>query len=553
MHIIDRNNPGIEPRFQTYMLSTVFCWLRFLPLLCSLSLAQDSSCVIDWRENSQLSPSFEEGYWPSTAVQGDTAHFVWTGSNSPWHVPYRRTTDGGRTFEPIIDLAQLDSGWSADGGRLLAAGSTLYLLYLAALNTELDPYLFVRRSFDRGTTWDNARLVLSHRFSRKEISNQGDTLVISGFLLDTATYGQSVITSTNGGDSWILGRDSLYGGEVHIIYANGNLHEVHHYFVSGFSLEIHYMRSSDFGMTWHDQKVLSTLDGYASSTPMITADPQGNIYVGWIEYKNGCYSPPACGVAMRMSSDNGTTWSDEQVLTDVPWGFHARISASRTRVFAVWGNGDNPMNIEGRVIATSTLDPCPLENLTPRFEPGLEGAVYPTVAIGSNLVAAAWEQEDINGSALEFHIWGRVGRLPFSEMRVDYPPGWNLVSIPVASTKPYGLQNLVAYEGGYVHKDTMKLGLGYWAKGDTSMMYEGSYVGAETVDVHERWNIIGSITEPIPTTAIETIPPGIIQSPFFEFTGLTYAVATTLNPGRAYWVKVSEEGRLIMKENGILK
>jgi hypothetical protein len=110
---------------------------------------------------------------------------------------------------------------------------------------------------------------------------------------------------------------------------------------------------------------------------------------------------------------------------------------------------------------------------------------------------------------------------------------------------------MVAYEGGYVHKDTMHRGRGYWAKGDTSMLYEGTYVGAETVDVRQRWNIIGSITEPIPVSEIETIPPGIIQSPFFEFTGLTYAVATTLNPGRAYWVKVSQDGEIILRKNGI--
>jgi hypothetical protein len=385
----------------------------------------------------------------------------------------------------------------------------------------------------------------------EELSNRDDTLVVSGFLLDTASYGQSVITSTNGGDAWFLGRDSLRGVENHIIYANGYLHEVHQIYVPGYASEIHYMRSSDLGITWHDKKVISTLDSYNSVIPMIAADPQGNIYVGWRDSKYGCYTPWSCARILRMSSDNGSTWSDEELITETHWAYTARMVVNRQRVFVVWGNDDTPPKVESRTYSTSILNPCPIEYITPVIDPASHGAGEPEPAIGTTQVAVAWVQYDSVGSTAEYHVWARVGKLPFAEMRIDYPSGWNLVSLPVAASKVYSLPNMVAYEGGYVHKDTMHRGRGYWAKGDTSMLYEGTYVGAETVDVRQRWNIIGSITEPIPVSEIETIPPGIIQSPFFEFTGLTYAVATTLNPGRAYWVKVSQDGEIILRKNGI--
>jgi hypothetical protein len=370
---------------------------------------------------------------------------------------------------------------------------------------------------------------------------------VTGFVEDTVSYGRTVFTSTDGGENWIMGRDSLMGGEVHVVYANGNLHEVHQYYVDGFSFEIHYMRSSDFGMTWSDPEVLSTLDEYGGMTPRITVDPMGNLYVAWEDSKYGCFNAFGCSELVRMSWDNGANWSEEYVATETPWVSIAQMASSNEHLVIAWGTYANPLRIESRTFATLTLDPCPLENITPLIDPGSQGPIYPNVAIGRKLMAVAWESADTVGATTEFHIWGKVGRVPFSEMEVSYPPGWNLVSLPLASRDVYHLQNMVAYEGGYVHKDTMRLGRGYWAKGDTAIVYGGVYTSAETVDVRERWNIIGSISYPVNTSEVVSIPPGIIQSPFFEFTDLTYAVATTLCPGKAYWVKVNQNGQLVLR------
>ena len=68
---------------------------------------------------------------------------------------------------------------------------------------------------------------------------------------------------------------------------------------------------------------------------------------------------------------------------------------------------------------------------------------------------------------------------------------------------------------------------------------------AETVDVAPSWNMIGSISRPVLTAAIVQDPLSIVRSLYFGYDG-GYFSADTLQPGRAYWVKVNRVGKLIV-------
>jgi hypothetical protein len=73
----------------------------------------------------------------------------------------------------------------------------------------------------------------------------------------------------------------------------------------------------------------------------------------------------------------------------------------------------------------------------------------------------------------------------------------------------------------------------------------GLPVDLDTIDVVEGWNIIGSISTPVSTSAIVTDPPGIVISGYFEFSG-HYAASDVIRPGQAYWVKTSQAGKLVL-------
>ena len=102
-------------------------------------------------------------------------------------------------------------------------------------------------------------------------------------------------------------------------------------------------------------------------------------------------------------------------------------------------------------------------------------------------------------------------------------------------------------DSGYNTRDTLLNGLGYWLKfgWDFTTNIVGDSILADTIVVVAGWNLIGSISSPIVTDSIVSIPPAITTSNFFGFDG-GYNVASNIVPGSGYWVKSSQDGKLIL-------
>ena len=74
----------------------------------------------------------------------------------------------------------------------------------------------------------------------------------------------------------------------------------------------------------------------------------------------------------------------------------------------------------------------------------------------------------------------------------------------------------------------------------------------DTVDVRTRWNLIGCLGSVINVSTIASIPSGIITSQFFEYNN-GYSSVTTLTPGKGYWVKTDQAGKLILSSTLLSK
>jgi hypothetical protein len=126
-----------------------------------------------------------------------------------------------------------------------------------------------------------------------------------------------------------------------------------------------------------------------------------------------------------------------------------------------------------------------------------------------------------------------------------YSPGWALVSVPVSSPCPYLLPGSYLYRGSYVASETLVAGDGYWQKiTHTDLSFAGSGLSELSVDVAYRWNLIGSISSPVAVSDIASTPPGVVVSSFYGYDGSEYYIADSIQPGRAYWVKVSQDATL---------
>jgi hypothetical protein len=172
------------------------------------------------------------------------------------------------------------------------------------------------------------------------------------------------------------------------------------------------------------------------------------------------------------------------------------------------------------------------------------------------------------GTAYHWRVraWNTGGPGPFSPLRrfstaptvtrtCTIQALWNLISVPLevsdpraASLFPGAASPVYRFSGtaGYLPCDTLASGVGYWVKFDSaaSVVIVGRQSSPDTIPVRTGWNMIGTISEPVDSASLVQLPPGILESPFYEY-GAGYLPVVVLQPGRGYWVKAGQDGSLV--------
>ncbi|MDI6767056.1 MAG: SdrD B-like domain-containing protein [Bacteroidota bacterium] len=136
---------------------------------------------------------------------------------------------------------------------------------------------------------------------------------------------------------------------------------------------------------------------------------------------------------------------------------------------------------------------------------------------------------------------------------------WNMISNPLKVSNnrksnlfPTAISDAYSFNQMYVISDSLYNGIGYWLKfgSQQSINITGFARAEDTVTVKEGWNMIGSISTPMDVRQIISIPPGIVTSNFFGYNGM-YEITDKINPGKGYWVKVNQDGELILSINNV--
>lgn len=130
--------------------------------------------------------------------------------------------------------------------------------------------------------------------------------------------------------------------------------------------------------------------------------------------------------------------------------------------------------------------------------------------------------------------------------------GWNLVSVPIQTVQvrkdelfPTSNSFAYGYTNNYVIRDTLLPGYGYWLKFPSTQNIElqGAQLFSLSVPVRVGWNLIGSLNQSIPVSALSTNPPNLIASYVYGY-GPAYYIANTIEKGKGYWVKASSNGTI---------
>ncbi|MEK7496598.1 MAG: T9SS type A sorting domain-containing protein [Patescibacteria group bacterium] len=133
-------------------------------------------------------------------------------------------------------------------------------------------------------------------------------------------------------------------------------------------------------------------------------------------------------------------------------------------------------------------------------------------------------------------------------MSFKWEPGWQMISLPeIPHPESFVPNDVYAYERGYKHYDTMETGKGYWYKMiDSNLIYFGQPFDEATINLLPKWNIVGGISYSVAVGDL-IVPSNITLGNFYGYTNqYGYQVADTLKPGRAYWVKSSDTGQVVV-------
>ncbi|MGA9115866.1 MAG: T9SS type A sorting domain-containing protein [Bacteroidota bacterium] len=140
--------------------------------------------------------------------------------------------------------------------------------------------------------------------------------------------------------------------------------------------------------------------------------------------------------------------------------------------------------------------------------------------------------------------------------------GWNMISVPLRvadyakiSVFPTAISPAFMFSNGYVQKDTLEDGCGYWVKFEDpeSLNVGGTSIMHDSIDVAAGWNMIGMISYPVLTAEVVAVPPCSVLSLYYGYRQPGgYYDEDTLRPGRAYWAKVAQAGKLVLPSGSVL-
>ncbi len=414
------------------------------------------------------------------------------------------TVSDTNLFAGTYDLGVFHSTNNGTGWTEVVSGLTDYhVLSLAVSDTDLfagTQYGGIFRSTDNGTSWTAVNTGLTNPFVT--------SLVVSDANLFAGTYGGGVVLSTDTGTSWTAVNSGLTIPWVWSLAASGsNLYAGTWGGVGGI------FRSTDNGTSW-----TAVNTGLTNPYVIRLAVSDTNLFAA-IE-DSGVF----------RTTNHGTSWTS--VNTGLADNIVRSFAVSGTNLFAGTQNGGIFLSTDAGTSWTAV-------------NTGLTGlphtTVYSLAVSGTNLIAGTL-----------YGIWRR----PLWEMipAFSVTNKWNIVCISKRTSDysksvlfPSAVSDAFTFQNSYVRKDTLSNGIGYWLEFDHAqdVYVQGDVITSDTIDVVSGWNLVGSISSPVVASGITSNPGGMITSNFYGYKS-GYFVTDTIQPGKGYWVKVNQNGGLIL-------
>ncbi len=424
------------------------------------------------------------------------------------------------------------------------------------------PYMGVMRTSDGGETWEHYSNFTLHKIFKDVVIKSPSFVRVLGWNESNSSILRMVINAEN----WNIQFDTsgiLLNSIAFTDTVNGIVVGDHGFITT----------SSDGGLTWQKQQSntlanlrsvfsLSSLEAYVAGdggTILHTTDagitwmPDSSrtsenlnkIYFrdanhGWAVGNNGTILKYGTFTACNVSN------------TKLNFG-EVNESFSRIMNFSITNTGTLPLIVSDIVsdIAEYTVSPDhatlsvgETQSIAVTFSP-----LSPGIKTGHLILTHN------TGSSPETVLVQGIG-IEFGTTDIVLNNRWNLLSNPrivddnsVSTLFPTAISSPFRYVQGSGYETATNIFPceGYWIKFDTSQIVSitGRAHRQDTVVVKTGWNLIGALSSPIHKNTIIQNPPNNIDSDLFGYFN-HYVSQDTLTPGFSYWIKVKQDGNLIL-------
>ncbi len=430
--------------------------------------------------------------------------------------------------------------------------------------------------FEEGTTWLNEGHT-NHAYDAEGrrvqttvqtwLNNDWQNTFQLNFHYDGIGTLRRVIGRSWNGGTWVDNSlDTLYydangniSQEFVRVYNGSSWLNAERFFISfdsaGRPTERH--RESWTGSSW--QNVERYLIDYTPAGMMSEVIYQTWVASDWANNLRDTYSYDGAG---NLTEEYNQYWSGGSWKDDTRYLSTFDVDNFLTEVVEQYWNLSSWVN-DSKQILNNDLDGHPTE-IVIQYWSGIDWAndaiLYHTYD-GPNIVEdyyVTWNGTMWVGMHITTYTW--VPIITPDETTQKYPvnPAWNLVSVPLdvgdyAKTAlfPTSSSSAFFFDAGYTAAATLENGRGYWLKFDSAQAVPmtGMMRTVDTIDVSAGWNLVGSIGTTITASGVGSVPGGLVISGFFGFDA-GYQASGIIEPGKAYWVKVAEAGKIIMNSTG---
>jgi hypothetical protein len=270
-----------------------------------------------------------------TLSTGNNVYVVWsddTNRNKNSDILYKRSTDGGKTFERTIDLT--DDVASSSLPDISSTGNNVYV----AWSSDLKDISFLS-SKDEGKTFGERKDIahvedIKNSLSDVRISSTGDNVYVFWMMIghgDEIPKKYFVKGSTDGGETFgniiPLMNHTFYSPAPYIATSGNNISVSWQDNVDVNKEDIFYKRSTDGGKTFHDTINLSNNIGRSQDPSMSSTG--NNVYVVWSDDTNREFP----NIFYKRSTDGGKTFENRIRLADDVSSYCPFISSTGNNVY----------------------------------------------------------------------------------------------------------------------------------------------------------------------------------------------------------------------------